>query len=401
MKNFLIIYISFIFFSGCSFFKTSLDSTEIEEDYPEEEMEVSVMEESAPEETREGEESDDVVFVDEEDLSDEEIENVEELPEQGSEDINGFADSTLLEEDGTITEIQDESANQISPISQNPSSSGGSSFSDNAGKAKRKWIPLKKIRTNTYNKAGFLVNAVYIARSGETIQTISDKIFNLDHTQQLYAINPHRSVKVGDKIYYNSPRRPQDNSRILFYFEDVGASPEEHFVQAGENIRVVASHLLGHKDSWKEIWATNPDLSSKGILNQPISIKYWTQTAVQSGLPSSSPEEEMPPPSSAPEELVQQQNQPPTSPMDSEDNEQVSVVDEPPPPSDLEGASGVTSSMNEPLQQSFSFANLLKKDFFLVTLVIVALISLVFIPAILRRRKKKEYDFTSANLEVD
>ena len=53
--------------------------------------------------------------------------------------------------------------------------------------------------------------------------------------------------------------------------------PEYHQVQAGQNIRKVASQLLGHANSWKEIWATNSDLDSKGIVDSSITVRYWPE----------------------------------------------------------------------------------------------------------------------------
>ena len=67
--------------------------------------------------------------------------------------------------------------------------------------------------------------------------------------------------------------------------------------------------------------------------------------------------------------------------------------------SESEVAPGVISE-NEPPQSS-GIVGLVKKDGILATAVIAALIGLIFIPAILKRRKKKEYDFTAANFEVD
>ena len=137
---------------------------------------------------------------------------------------------------------------------------------------------LNKIIEVAYNKSGFLVNAVYIARPNEDIKNISQKIYRQDRTGDLLAINPHlqnRGVVVGDKIYYNSPNRPKDNRRILFFYEDNNISPSYYNLSKGDNIRSTASQLLGHPNSWKEIWATNPELESKGEIQGSIRIAYW------------------------------------------------------------------------------------------------------------------------------
>ena len=137
---------------------------------------------------------------------------------------------------------------------------------------------LNKIIEFAYNKSGFLVNAVYIARSNDNLKNISQKIYRQDRTGDLLAINTHlqnRDVIVGDKIYYNSPNRPKDNKRILFYYEDNNISPSYYNLSEGDNIRSIASQLLGHPNSWKEIWATNPELESKGEIQGSIRITYW------------------------------------------------------------------------------------------------------------------------------
>ena len=397
MKNFLIFFlcVSFIFASGCSFFKTSVDSTEIEEEYEDEEeqkgdeesVEQYENEDEQQSSEEEGDESSDVVLIDEEDLPPEDSgEEVGEFSEEGDGFVAGFDD---VDEEDVV-----EDSESVVPVTDSNASSTASPV------AKKTWIPLKKIKTGTYNKAGFLVNAVYIARPQETIEGISQKIFNTDNTQHLYAINSHlrnRNVKVGDKIYYNSPRRSNDNSQILVYFEDIGIAPKEHFAQAGENIRAISSNLLGHQDSWKEIWATNQNINSKGILNQSVSIKYWTEEEVASiksteSEPIPSAEEEDSTSSEPTNEEVSQQE-------DSSIEDGENFADGGDESSESEVAPGVISE-NEPPQSS-GIVGLVKKDGILATAVIAALIGLIFIPAILKRRKKKEYDFTAANFEVD
>ena len=144
--------------------------------------------------------------------------------------------------------------------------------------AKPSIIPLNKIRSTSYRKAGYLVNAVYIARPNETLKNVSQKIYGSNQVSALYAINPHlqsRSIKVGDKIYYNSPLRKEDSSRLLFYYQDINAPSSFHTLSPGDNIRKVSSQILGHPNSWKEIWATNPELESKGEITSSISIVFW------------------------------------------------------------------------------------------------------------------------------
>ena len=142
----------------------------------------------------------------------------------------------------------------------------------------RSWVPVKKIADTPYEKNGVLVNAVYIVRPGDDLAAISQKIYGADRTQDLVAVNTwasNRAVKVGDKIYYNSPNRPQDSGQLLTYYEDLGLAPEIYISRPGDNIRKVSMNLLGHERSWMEIWATNPDVESKGEIVEGLQLRYW------------------------------------------------------------------------------------------------------------------------------
>ena len=157
------------------------------------------------------------------------------------------------------------------------------------------FIPLRKTLRAAYRKGAHLVNAVYIAREGDDIASVSQKIYNEDRSAALYEINSHlrnRAVKVGDKIYYSSKIRPGDSSRLLVYYEEAGVPPATRTLMPGENIRAVSMKLLGHPKSWKEIWATNPDIVSKGLISQAVEIKYWPR-ALASSPPPPAPEPDL------------------------------------------------------------------------------------------------------------
>lgn len=148
---------------------------------------------------------------------------------------------------------------------------------------KKASAPLRKIADAAYEQGGMVVNAVYLARSGDTLESIATKIYgSADRKKELAKINPTlkaRDVKVGDKVYYNSPQRPADKSRMLTYYEDMGLAPETYVVAKSENIRDVAKKLLGDTNSWKELWATNFDLESKAELAEGTQLRYWAGTA--------------------------------------------------------------------------------------------------------------------------
>jgi hypothetical protein len=162
--------------------------------------------------------------------------------------------------------------------------------SDFSGGAVGGFVPVKKIRSAPFTKAGSLLNTVYIARPGDTLSSISQKIYNEDRSSSLLAWNNTlgRGVKVGDKVYYNSSRRPNDSNRMLTYYEDVGIEAQHYFSKPGDNIRVVSRQLLGsdgHERSWMEVWATNLEVESKDEIAGGIDLRYWPP----GGAPSASP----------------------------------------------------------------------------------------------------------------
>ncbi|MCB0384336.1 MAG: hypothetical protein KDD43_03010, partial [Bdellovibrionales bacterium] len=146
----------------------------------------------------------------------------------------------------------------------------------------KKWVPVKKIASTPYKKNGVLVNAVYLARPDDTVATISQKIYGADKSEELYKVNTtlrSRGVKVGDKVYYNSPRRPADENQLLTFYEDSGMSADVYTAKDGENIRVISKKILGNENSWKEVWATNADVESKGELAEGTQLRYWAAGA--------------------------------------------------------------------------------------------------------------------------
>ncbi|MFK8138918.1 MAG: hypothetical protein AB8E15_11195 [Bdellovibrionales bacterium] len=151
--------------------------------------------------------------------------------------------------------------------------------------SKPSWIPVKKIDSFPRTKMGKPLNTVYIVRPGDSPEEVAIKTLGSPDTEMLYGFSPHlrRSFKVGDKVYYNSPNRPGDSSRVITYYEDNNIPSSTYFARSGENIRAVSSNLLGDPGSWKEIWATNPSVDSKGILDSDIELTYWPTGSEPSG----------------------------------------------------------------------------------------------------------------------
>lgn len=142
---------------------------------------------------------------------------------------------------------------------------------------------LKKIAlTPPYQADGGWINTVYVARPGETLKDVSQKIFSADKTKELKKIAENsylksRKVKAGDKIYYVSPNRPEDSTKTLFYYEDVGLTPETYVAKKGDNLRKIAKEVLGYDNAWIEMWTSNP-VESKKALTEGETIKFWNPT---------------------------------------------------------------------------------------------------------------------------
>ncbi len=416
-----IFFLSFFLcvFSSCTIFSSdevSEDGAGEEDYYAEEEgaeeeeaeAEISSEEEitdSADNESYSADSGDEEVeYIDEEDedyLVEEQAENI--IVE--SEGLEESEESSALAEEGTEEGTEEDDQNK----GFFASGMGDSDISSD--EPLRQNIPYKKIKAEPYQMAGFLVNAVYIARSGESIESISNKIFGSDQISQLYAINPHlkaRTVKVGDKIYYSSPNRPQDSNQLLFYFEDRGIQPSFYQVSVGENIRQIARQLLGHSNSWKEIWATNSDLQSKGILDSALTVRYWPsggesipvspeQPSPTSEVPDEEQDVEQIAEISSPGEPEEELPEPPSDDTGSSYEENAGEVP-PKPPSDQH-----LSETSHPAEGEGEdkFLNLFSQTD-MTAGAALAFIALICAFAIIKkRRKKKEFDYTAANFELE
>ena len=229
------------------------------------------------------------------------------LPEDAplvSEEESGLPSLPVAAQDDVLPG-PDLTVTEPSPNLSSLGTAGDSDFLAPAGVPQK--IPVKKIKSYPYRRAGVLVNAVYIARSGDDLSSISQKIFGTDHTADLLSVNPnlHRGVDVGDKVYYNSPNRPNDSENLLFYYEDIGAQSQQYNVARNDNIRDLAEQFFGERESWKELWATNPEVESKWTLSEGLVLRYWA-SAVSA------------PPLDPPEEVVQEDVHPLTPPMPEE-----------------------------------------------------------------------------------
>ncbi len=328
-----------------------------------------------------GDESD----LDEEIIDDEEgYEEIDEEGEYVEEDEEEDAEESYAEEsseedssDGTLQEeasfVEDSSETEsfVAPEIKTP--------------VVAKNRPLLKVKTIPYKVGIHLVNGVYIVRPNEDLQSISQTIYGTNQTGALYAINPYlssRSVKVGDKIYYNSPNRPNDQSRILFYYDDMGITPSVYKVVPGQNIREVSSQLLGDSNSWKEIWATNPNLKSKWTISKEVIISYWPVESVKQAR-APEPEPVMP----EPEPVMPESTEPSDSPEALSPD--LSLPETPPMP-----------QIEYPKKQDYISLIMQNKEFFAGIFGFLVFIIFMVKMILNKRRKQREFDYTSPNIKI-
>ncbi|MBX2988060.1 MAG: hypothetical protein KF802_09205 [Bdellovibrionaceae bacterium] len=195
---------------------------------------------------------------------------------------------------------------------------------------KKPSLPLQKAASKPWKVGNDWFNGVYYARPGDTLKSISRSIYGKNRAALLKKGNPtyaHREPRPGDKVYYSSPKRPDDGEQMLSWFEDNGMQPQIYVAKAGDNIRTVSKTLLGYDGAWKETWSSNPMVDSKGELNEGTEIRYWaslpapamsaeTQVAANDQGAAAPPPAEMPPP----------------PPMDQANNALPPPSDMPPPP---------------------------------------------------------------------
>jgi len=257
------------------------------------------------------------------------------LPDQamgseGDQAANAPAENTPPPADSTVAEAPPP-AEEPPPLAEEP--------------APKPKVSLKKIVDAPFNSNGRILNTVYVARKGDKLNAVAEKLLgDKGRKKELLADNPFlsRGVKEGDKIYYNSPRRPDDTTTMMTYYEDNGVPAQSYTAKEGENIRDIAESVLGSRNAWKELWATNPNIESKGALDAGTEIRYWptgpqTKTAANEPPPAAAGTtappggdlNNLPPPSDSlpPPPTAEANSLPPPPPPD-----QMAANDLPPPP---------------------------------------------------------------------
>ncbi len=94
---------------------------------------------------------------------------------------------------------------------------------------------------------------------------------------------------------------------MLTFYEEQNIPAQTYVSKQGDNIRSVSKDLLGFDGAWKEVWATNASVESKGDISEGIELKYWpegsapvpvTTAATETAPPPEMPSE-LPPPTQA------------------------------------------------------------------------------------------------------
>jgi hypothetical protein len=153
---------------------------------------------------------------------------------------------------------------------------------------------LKKVEPIPFKRSGVLLNAVYLARPGDSFSSISKNVYGSDvKVKELKKVNPYFSkVRPGDKVYYNSPVRPTDDTKLITFYEDSGMIPETYVAKDGDDLKKVSKDLLGYDNAWKEIWTTN-SVDSKTTLAAGTELRYWKSVPVAAPPAQMTPPQQM------------------------------------------------------------------------------------------------------------
>ncbi len=253
-------------------------------------------------------------------------------------------------------------------------------------------VPLQKMATAPWQVGSTWYNTVYFARPGDSLSKISNKIYgDGKHVKELKKGNPtysSREVQPGDKVYYNSPKRSEDSSKLITYFEDNGIAPKTYVAKTGDNIRKVSKELLGYKNAWKEVWSYNL-VESKAEIEEGTEIKYWPDEATVAAATTAPAEMNTPPP--PPEAAMAP---PPPPPIEPPPPPPEAAMAPPPPPPPPEAAAPHSSDMlaGSPLE------GMDQDTMMIIGLVGVGLILMVSM--FIRNKKRRQREFEQAMNET-
>jgi hypothetical protein len=283
-------------------------------------------------------------------------------------------------------------------------------------KAEPKPMPsYRKVETAPWKEAGKTLNTVYVARNGDSWSSVSQMIYGSEKPKELKKMNPSikdRKLKVGDKVYYNSPHRPDDETKVLTYYEDSGIAPEVYIAKSGDTLKGIAKEVFGTDQGWKELYATN-EFESKGKLDEGTQVKYWraaaavtkpTSEVAAAQPPMDAPPADMPPPPPAQADMPPPpppaEMAPPPPPPDMASNEMAppppppppveAIAPPPPPPQDMARNKNHQDPAGAPME-----------DDQMTTLAAGAVVAVgLALFMIMRRRRKKELEQAIQDTQV-
>lgn len=271
--------------------------------------------------------------------------------------------------------------------------------------------PMQKIATVPWTVESTLVNTVYIARPNDTWKDVAKKIYgDAKKSKELKKINDSiagRALRAGDKVYYGSPNRPDDATKVITFYEDTGVLPETYIAKDGDHLKKLGNELLGFKDGWKELWATNM-MESKGKLDAGVEIKYWSgKSAAPTAMPEQAaaataqpampeqalaPPAELPPPPPPPTEPPPQQAQAELPPPPPPAPEQMP----PPPPPAPEMKKDKKPAKSEMAAEQ----NVMDDDMLLILGGIILAAGLLVIIIVRRKKAQKQMENTFTETHI-
>jgi hypothetical protein len=177
----------------------------------------------------------------------------------------------------------------------------GAIASTTTEEAPKQRATYRKAESIPFKRGETLLNAVYVARPGDTYKSLAKMIYGDEtRSKEIKSANPTLgSLQAGNKVYYNSPKRPTDDLKIMTYYEDAGLMPETYIAKEGDDLKVVSKDLLGFDGAWKEVYATN-SVESKGALVAGTELKYWKSMPAAAETPALPPVAANPPPPDIP-----------------------------------------------------------------------------------------------------
>lgn len=174
---------------------------------------------------------------------------------------------------------------------------------------------VPKIPSKSVTRRGTELNRFYMARSGDTPESVSNLFYGSPDRAGEVANWNGNSFAPGKVLYYKSAIEPDDHSMRSFY-QEKGVQPEEYTVAKGDWLSTVAKIRLGHPKSWKEIAVVNgmssPDSLEVGqkLAIYPKDLSGYSKQVVEEPKPEPQQVAQVPEPVQPQQQFQPPQNQP-------------------------------------------------------------------------------------------